>query len=204
MSGLVDPPSKVTFAPTVTTHAPGKTRNLPVLSSSVTSSTSSHQHSPSDPMEVTPHTSTGATAPPAHSPGSDRAGASSSNAPNGSMDPGHSNHSSNNNGPNQAIGAAAAAQQPKVVQTAFIHKLYKYVYPEGNGLVSMFKSRVKPRVFANHQSSMLEDPGIQHLISWSSTNDSFVMSPTSEFSKVLSLVLPTSLLSELPEVRCGC
>lgn len=68
----------------------------------------------------------------------------------------------------------------------------------------MFKSRVKPRVFANHQSSMLEDPGIQHLISWSSTNDSFVMSPTSEFSKVLSLVLPTSLLSELPEVRCGC
>lgn len=68
----------------------------------------------------------------------------------------------------------------------------------------MFKSRVKPRVFANHQNSMLEDPGIQHLISWSSTNDSFVMSPTSEFSKVLSLVLPTSLLSELPEVRSGC
>ena len=27
-----------------------------------------------------------------------------------------------------AIGAAAAAQQPKVVQTAFIHKLYKYVF----------------------------------------------------------------------------
>lgn len=26
-----------------------------------------------------------------------------------------------------AIGAAAAAQQPKVVQTAFIHKLYKWV-----------------------------------------------------------------------------
>lgn len=33
---------------------------------------------------------------------------------------------------------------------------------------------------------MLEDSGIQHLISWSSTNDSFVMSPTSEFSKVLA------------------
>jgi hypothetical protein len=31
------------------------------------------------------------------------------------------------NVPNPAIGAAAAAQQPKVVQTAFIHKLYKYV-----------------------------------------------------------------------------
>jgi hypothetical protein len=28
-----------------------------------------------------------------------------------------------------AVGAAAAAQQPKVVQTAFIHKLYKWVCP---------------------------------------------------------------------------
>jgi hypothetical protein len=35
---------------------------------------------------------------------------------------------------------------------------------------------------------MLEDQGIQHLISWSSTNESFVMSPSSEFSKVLSYV----------------
>ena len=30
-----------------------------------------------------------------------------------------------NGGPNHPVGAAAAAQQPKVVQTAFIHKLYK-------------------------------------------------------------------------------
>lgn len=30
------------------------------------------------------------------------------------------------NAPPQPIGAAAAAQQPKVVQTAFIHKLYRY------------------------------------------------------------------------------
>lgn len=30
-----------------------------------------------------------------------------------------------NGGFNQPVGAAAAAQQPKVVQTAFIHKLYK-------------------------------------------------------------------------------
>jgi len=51
-----------------------------------------------------------------------------------------------------------SAQGPKVVQTAFIHKLY----------------------------SMLEDPGIQHLISWSERNDSFVMSPSNEFSRVLS------------------
>ena len=59
---------------------------------------------------------------------------------------------------NQPVSAAAAAQQPKVVQTAFIHKLY----------------------------SMLEDQTIQHLISWSNTNESFVMSPSTEFSKVLA------------------
>lgn len=35
---------------------------------------------------------------------------------------------------------------------------------------------------------MLEDRNIQHLISWSSGNESFVMSPSSEFSKVLAYV----------------
>ena len=59
---------------------------------------------------------------------------------------------------NQSVGAVAAAQGPKVVQTAFIHKLY----------------------------NMLEDQSIQHLISWSNTNESFVMSPSNEFSKVLA------------------
>lgn len=33
---------------------------------------------------------------------------------------------------------------------------------------------------------MLEDPNIQHLISWSSNNESFVMSPSTDFSKVLA------------------
>ncbi|KAI9053925.1 hypothetical protein LZ554_002870 [Drepanopeziza brunnea f. sp. 'monogermtubi'] len=61
-------------------------------------------------------------------------------------------------GPNAAAAAAAGAQQPKVVQTAFIHKLY----------------------------NMLEDPSIQHLISWSNSAESFVMSPSNDFSKVLS------------------
>ncbi|EPS42776.1 hypothetical protein H072_3239 [Dactylellina haptotyla CBS 200.50] len=57
-----------------------------------------------------------------------------------------------------AISSASnGLQQPKV-QTAFIHKLY----------------------------SMLEDAAIQHLISWASSGESFVMSPTGEFSKVLS------------------
>lgn len=38
----------------------------------------------------------------------------------------HEAPTSTNGATNQPIGAAAAAQQPKVVQTAFIHKLYKY------------------------------------------------------------------------------
>ncbi|KAI2611547.1 uncharacterized protein GGS25DRAFT_200855 [Hypoxylon fragiforme] len=54
--------------------------------------------------------------------------------------------------------AAAAVHQPKIVQTAFIHKLY----------------------------NMLEDPNIQHLISWSNSAESFVMSPSHDFSKVLA------------------
>ncbi|KAI1433194.1 HSF-type DNA-binding-domain-containing protein [Xylaria sp. CBS 124048] len=54
--------------------------------------------------------------------------------------------------------AAAAVHQPKIVQTAFIHKLY----------------------------NMLEDPNIQHLISWSRSADSFVMTPSHDFSKVLA------------------
>ncbi|PYH72553.1 flocculation suppression protein [Aspergillus vadensis CBS 113365] len=150
MSGLADPPSR---SPLILTaiDAPGKTRKIPVLASSVPPSS----QSTGDPMEVTPPAS--GAAPPIHSsPDSDRAGASNTTATsNGSTEPSNVNHHA---APTQAIGAAAAAQQPKVVQTAFIHKLY----------------------------NMLEDPSIQHLISWSNTNDSFVMSPTSEFSKVLA------------------
>lgn len=36
---------------------------------------------------------------------------------------------------------------------------------------------------------MLEDPNIQNLISWSNNNESFVMSPSAEFSKVLASVI---------------
>ncbi|KAJ5920611.1 hypothetical protein N7516_011469 [Penicillium verrucosum] len=130
MSRLADPPStRISFAGVP--DAPGRTRNIPVLSSS-------GQHS----MDITP--------PPTGAHGTDDRMTGITNgteAGNNSL-----------NAPNPAISATAVAQQPKVVQTAFIHKLY----------------------------NMLEDPGIQHLISWSGTNDSFVMSPTSEFSKVLA------------------
>src|SRR6185437_3103274 len=81
------------------------------------------------------------------------------NITNGNGEGSIGNGNSNGNG-NQSVAAAAAAaaQGPKVVQTAFIHKLY----------------------------NMLEDRSIQHLISWSNTNESFVMSPSNEFSKVLA------------------
>ncbi|KAK2592939.1 Flocculation suppression protein [Conoideocrella luteorostrata] len=79
-----------------------------------------------------------------------------------------SNHSSSNDQnassfssssmPAPPPAASSTVHQPKIVQTAFIHKLY----------------------------NMLEDTSIQHLISWSSNAESFVMSPTADFSKVLS------------------
>lgn len=148
MSRLADPPtSRITFAGL----PDGRTRNIPVLSSSGQSA-----------MDITP--------PPAGAHGSsdDRMGITN----------GADTGNNTLNVPNPAIGAAAAAQQPKVVQTAFIHKLYKYVW-----------SGALPFCLLTRWNSMLEDPSIQHLISWSGTNDSFVMSPTSEFSKVLAWVL---------------
>jgi hypothetical protein len=93
MSRLADPSSRITFAGV----PDGRTRNLPVLSSSGHSG-----------MDITPPSPAGA-----HGSPDDRA---MNNGDGNSLNP-----------PNPAIGAAAAAQQPKVVQTAFIHKLYKYV-----------------------------------------------------------------------------
>ncbi|ROT43596.1 hypothetical protein SODALDRAFT_42906 [Sodiomyces alkalinus F11] len=125
--------------------------------------------SPGDPMEVTtPTATTATTAAGGHSPRSasparhhhdgSTNGAASDTAKNSSLAPLSS-------GPNDAINsmpappaAAAAVHQPKIVQTAFIHKLY----------------------------NMLEDPTIQHLISWSPSAESFVMSPSPDFSKVLA------------------
>jgi hypothetical protein len=124
-------------------HSSSLHKSIPILPSS-----GSTLAPPRDPMDITP-TSTSSMGPPSveRTTANDRANGDSGNtSPNGSSAP--------------AVGAAAAAQQPKVVQTAFIHKLY----------------------------NMLEDQSIQHLISWSSTNESFVMSPSSEFSKVLSYV----------------
>ncbi|KAF5013221.1 hypothetical protein FDECE_763, partial [Fusarium decemcellulare] len=112
-----------------------------------------------DPMEITsPAPSSNAN----HNSDSDANG-KSNDRPKNSPGP-ESNNVSNANNANNSNSmpapppAAAAVHQPKIVQTAFIHKLY----------------------------NMLEDPNIQHLISWSASAESFVMSPSADFSKVLS------------------
>ncbi|KAK1596094.1 HSF-type DNA-binding protein [Colletotrichum navitas] len=107
--------------------------------------------SPGDPMEITsPKASS--TSPSGKTNNTDANGASKQASPTD-----HSSHSSVTM-PAAPAAAAAAVHQPKIVQTAFIHKLY----------------------------SMLEDPSIQHLISWSASAESFVMSPSADFSKVLA------------------
>lgn len=103
-------------------------------------------------MDLSPRAAT-AMGPPNSSPEMDHTGGPV-NGTYGEMSHGH-------NGPvTNGLSAAAAtsSQQPKVVQTAFIHKLY----------------------------NMLEDTSIRNLISWSNNNESFVMSPSAEFSKVLA------------------
>lgn len=129
-------------------HNPNLHKSIPILPSSG-STLAPPRDRDRDPMDITP-TSMGP--PTLNTPTTERSTA---------MDQGRTNGDSGNTSPNgtaPSVGASAAASNPKVVQTAFIHKLY----------------------------NMLEDQTISHLISWSSTNESFVMSPSSEFSKVLS------------------
>ncbi|KAM0614470.1 hypothetical protein ACHAP0_004579 [Verticillium nonalfalfae] len=125
--------------------------------------------SPGDPMEITTPTTAGGRSPPHSQNGTSINGGSNNNSNgNGSGTP-ESSAKNTSPGASQPAGhmssmpappaaAAAAVHQPKIVQTAFIHKLY----------------------------NMLEDPSIQHLISWSPTAESFVMSPSPDFSKVLA------------------
>ncbi|THW95680.1 hypothetical protein D6C90_00539 [Aureobasidium pullulans] len=146
MTTVEQPSRHIHFSSDYSTQS--STRPIPVLTTSAPDSDASP-----DPMDT----------------GSDNAARDSQNAsPRGDkrdMQPGNSaeqdGHPSQRNGVlgQHAVGAAAAAQQPKAISAAFIHKLYRY---------------------------MLEDQSIQHLISWSSTNESFVMSPSTEFSKVLA------------------
>ncbi|KAK6583693.1 hypothetical protein PZA11_003423 [Diplocarpon coronariae] len=142
----IEQPQRIPF---ISDHTLGQTtaRIVPILHPPILPSSAP---SPRDPMDVTPPSTM--MAPPARtSPDMEANGAhgqAMGDKPSGGSLA----------GPNAAAAAAAGAQQPKVVQTAFIHKLY----------------------------NMLEDQSIQHLISWSNSAESFVMSPSNDFSKVLS------------------
>ncbi|EGE07216.1 hypothetical protein TEQG_06289 [Trichophyton equinum CBS 127.97] len=175
MNRMLDPPLRNPFHAPPISDLTAKSRTIPLLSPSGPAGDSV---SPSDPMDMSPSASTststsmapplqnGAEADAANSNANSNANNHNANSANVNANANHTNGTamdstpSQSTSPNHPIGAAAAGQQPKVVQTAFIHKLY----------------------------SMLQDPSIQHLISWSSSNESFVMSPSSDFSKVLSYV----------------
>ncbi|EJT71462.1 flocculation suppression protein [Gaeumannomyces tritici R3-111a-1] len=128
-------------------------RTVPILTPTIQMSAPS----PGEPMEITTPTSS---APPSatKSPDSDANGhGPGSGSEHRSSTPKMEQHSMPGVMPAPAA-AAPAVHQPKIVQTAFIHKLY----------------------------NMLEDPNIQHLISWSPSQESFLMSPSNDFSKVLA------------------
>lgn len=107
-------------------HNPNMHRSIPILPSSGSLAP------PQDRMDITP-SSTSAMGPPSlTAPSTDRQHLTpthqthaQSQLANGDSD--HNAQSSNGTSA-PAVGAAAAAQQPKVVQTAFIHKLYKCVH----------------------------------------------------------------------------
>lgn len=91
-------------------------RTVPILHTPIL-----HTSAPStgDPMDVTP-VATNSMAPPARiSPDTD------TNGIHDQIMMGDQPSSGSLAGPNAAAAAAAGSQQPKVVQTAFIHKLYK-------------------------------------------------------------------------------
>lgn len=140
------------------TDAIESNRALPIIQSNNTHSPAPSQD---EPMDETPPPSNATMGPPARS--------SPDTEPNGR------DHelSGNTLGPSAAAAAQAGTQTPKVVQTAFIHKLYKYVLSPRESICLLT------------HASMLEDQSIQHLISWSNSAESFVMSPSGEFSKVL-------------------
>ena len=109
---------------------PHSERTIPILPSSVSITAKSD-----DAMDTSQSQSIAMASPVIHSPNGNQAQEQTS--------PSLNEHASNsqsltNGGSSQPVGAAAAVQQPKVVQTAFIHKLYRYVHePAGTCIWSI-------------------------------------------------------------------
>lgn len=118
MASLGAPLRRDPFGSETRNYSPSSAKTTPThLSAPGTSS--------SDPMDVS-QSQASPMGPPTSSPGGgDRSGEQQQGQGQGQ---GQNDQQSTSNGGSQPTGAAAAAQQPKIVQTAFIHKLYKYVH----------------------------------------------------------------------------
>lgn len=145
-------------------------RTVPIIAPTILTSAPS----PGEPMDITTPTNSSAPASATKSPDPE---VKANGGPN-ERPPLQNEHTSAESIIMPAPAAAApAVHQPKIVQTAFIHKLYKCGSPTNPLLLlSLAKSH----------GSMLEDKTIQHLISWTANSESFVMQPSHEFSKVLA------------------
>ena len=120
MNRMVEPLSRSPFAPETSF---GGSRNIPILPSS----TASTALPPSDIMDITPPASASVpganTSSPELEDGQNTNGSGGDPAANGQGEVTPTTNGTN--GTALSAAAAASSQQPKVVQTAFIHKLYK-------------------------------------------------------------------------------
>ena len=99
-------------------------RTVPILTPTIQMSAPS----PGEPMDITTPTNSSAPASATKSPDGDANGMSDRSG--GTVT--HNDHQQSDNIIMPApVAAAAAVHQPKIVQTAFIHKLYKYVSRRG-------------------------------------------------------------------------
>jgi hypothetical protein len=84
------------------------------------------------------------------------------------------------NGGQQAMDAAPGPAQEANIATGGL--------PPSNptGQSQVATAKLGQNVFVHKLYNMLEDSSIAHLINWSSTNDSFVITPNAEFAKACS------------------
>ena len=121
MDSVDEPPGRSEgFVGTSKSFLPSFARDIPILSSPA-----ADKSTIGDPMDVT-HSPRQSMGPPTMGPHREKAVEQPLSSPQDPLPhaPPAAAHLSNGV-VNPPVGAAAAAQQPKVVQTAFIHKLYK-------------------------------------------------------------------------------
>lgn len=136
---------------------PPTTRTLPILSSS---SANANRSSP-DKMDVS-QPQVAPMGPPQSSPNGERHSEQNQAE--------HQGQNGQNGASGQLVGAAAAAQQPKVVQTAFIHKLYKSVsrsiaFNAAKADRTTVCWRIRPSSTSSHGRAPTRASSCRHLLS---------------------------------------